>query len=95
MNTNYHIKKSCPAFVYIIDDYNDCRPTMTITNAASEIVRTLFESELLDAGQRLFYKDTEGLISEIVWSICYDRSGVETSIKFTPSKEAVEKYDLD
>jgi len=91
----YHIEKSSPEFVYLIDDYNPCRPTMTITNAANEIVSALFNGGLLSAGQRLFYKDSEGLIDEIVWAICSGGQGVGISVKFAPGKEGVEKYGLD
>jgi len=68
---NFEIVSKTDDVLYIVDLFDESNPTMTITNGAEEVVDRLLASGDLDGKRRLFYKDTEGAIDELL----YDKSG--------------------
>jgi len=68
---NFEIVSKTDDVLYIVDLFDESNPTMTITNGAEEVVDQLLASGDLDGKRRLFYKDTEGAIDELL----YDESG--------------------
>lgn len=57
-----HIETKNPKIVAIIDNDDGA---MTITNDAEGVVKFLFDNALLKNGQRLIYRDTEGVWDEL------------------------------
>jgi len=68
---NFEIVSKTDEVLYIVDLFDESNPTMTITNGAEEVIERLLASGDLDEKRRLFYKDTEGIIDELL----YDKSG--------------------
>ena len=64
-NIAYSIVKNDSDKLLINDDFNPKDPTMTITNGAEYVVRELFEDGYLTT-KKLFYRDTDGQIDEII-----------------------------
>jgi hypothetical protein len=63
----FHIAKSGNEFLYIVDDYSDRRPTKTITNGVEEVLLELLKEGKLRQ-KKLFYKDTDGNIDQILYN---------------------------
>jgi len=64
---NFEIVSKTDEVLYIADLFDESDPTMTITNGAEEVVDRLLASGDLDGKRRLFYKDTDGAIDELMY----------------------------
>jgi hypothetical protein len=60
----YLIMKSTNDYTFIADE--SIFGSKTVTNAADEIVRELYEKGVIWDGKRLFYKDSAGDIDELL-----------------------------
>lgn len=54
-----------PDLIYIVDNYSFSNPTLTITNGVETVVKELANGPLKNS-HRLFYRDTEGRVDEII-----------------------------
>jgi len=65
---HFEIVSKTDEVLYIVDLFDESNPTMTITNGAEEVVAQLMASGDLDGKRRLFYKDTDGAIDELMYT---------------------------
>ena len=63
---NYSIVKNVPNEPLVIRDIGPWETHLSVTNAAEQVTRELFQGGKLANGRRLFYYDSEGLLDELV-----------------------------
>jgi hypothetical protein len=63
LRSDFHIAEQSQDYVYIIDDCDGS--TMSVTNDAEAVIESLFHSADL-GDRRVFYKDTDGSVDELV-----------------------------
>jgi hypothetical protein len=61
----YHIEKETKDYVFIQDDYSDENMCPTVTNAAENVLKDLWDNHNL-GHRKIYYQDTEGQIDELV-----------------------------
>jgi hypothetical protein len=70
MKAKYYVEGSNNEWIFIVDDFDENCPSMTVTNDAESVVGDLHEKGLLFAkmapSKRIFYLDTEGNIDELI-----------------------------
>ena len=63
---NFDVERDVPGEPLVIRDLGPWNRFMTITNDAEAVVEVLVERGSLPAGRRLFYRDSDGRLDEIV-----------------------------
>jgi hypothetical protein len=58
----YSVRRVTPDRVFIVDDYNDASPTMSVTNNAEAVVEDVNQTF---PNRRIIYRDTEGRWDEL------------------------------
>ena len=66
-NYSFTVLQNTPEYIYIQDNATTGPPFyMSVTNAAEDVIEELWKQGSLSSQKRLFYKDTEGQIDELI-----------------------------
>jgi hypothetical protein len=65
MLASFTIVRETSEYIYIVDNSN-VAGSKTITNDAEEVISYLFNVGFLSCSQRVYYKDTNGCIDELL-----------------------------
>lgn len=82
--SRWHYMADERTVIYVIDDFDEQNPTVSVTNDADAVIQALAAIQDL-TGKRVFYRDTEG-----DWDELLHNNGVFNGFGFlsTPDQEA-------